>query len=71
VSKCTCVSCGTCNGSGKTWFWHHGVEESETCIDCDGSGLSEECDYCLDRDWDPYEAAGESPFGLPGGGTSL
>ena len=42
------------------------------------SGLCEACfdEICAeepeeDEDFDPYEAAGESPFGLPGGGTSL
>jgi len=83
-----------CDGTGNVWFTFDGqylgnhrsddLDELERCEDCDGTGISEECDRCLDaradeedraydaeRETDPYEAAGESPFGLPGGGKSL
>lgn len=39
--------------------------------------IGPECEQCgydpcrCDEEWDPYEAAGESRFGLPGGGKSL
>jgi hypothetical protein len=47
---CKCVSCVTCRGSGHTWRWDELIcgEESERCEDCDGSGLTEECDECMD-----------------------
>lgn len=59
--RCTCVSCGECGGSGTVWFAFGGKEylgnsrcddldEMETCEECGGSGLSEKCEYCYDRD---------------------
>lgn len=59
---CRCVSCGTCNGNGRMWrdtgAWPEG--ESVTCIDCDGSGLTEVCDRCEDlAEFD--EACSEHP----------
>jgi len=84
TDKCTCVPCGSCGGTGTVWFTFDGkylgdrrsddLDKLERCEDCEGSGIAEECDYCVDRrdeDFDPYEAAGESRFGLPGGGRSL
>lgn len=60
-AKCTCVSCGECGGSGTVWFAFGGKEylgngrrddldEMETCEECGGSGLSEKCERCYDRD---------------------
>jgi hypothetical protein len=81
--RCTCISCGSCGGTGNVWFTFDGkylgkhrtddLDELERCDDCEGSGISEECDYCVDSrdDFDAYESAGESPFSLPGGGKSL
>lgn len=43
---CACVSCGTCFGRGNTSFFHLGVEEMEPCEDCDGHGITDECDRC-------------------------
>lgn len=48
AGKCTCVSCGTCIGTGRQWFQWYGVEESEPCDDCDGSGVTETCESCMD-----------------------
>lgn len=48
---CRCVSCGTCRGSGRMWRNVAGAwpdEESMTCIDCDGDGLTEVCDRCAE-----------------------
>ena len=36
-----------------------------------GCYCSEKCARADDDDFDPYEAAGESRFSLPGGGNSL
>lgn len=47
------------------------LDELESCMGCDGNGIVEQCDYCADREYDPYEAIGESRFGLPGGERSL
>jgi len=81
MDKCICVTCGACDGTGHIYVDMRGryigrhasddMDEMVSCPACDGSGITEECDYCLDRanDFDPYEAAGESPFGLPGGGS--
>ena len=59
---CRCVRCGTCNGSGSIWFDYRGkylgnqrsddLDELEICDDCGGSGISEECDECLDSRYD-------------------
>ena len=68
-TKCKCVPCGSCGGIGNVWFTFDGkylgnrrsddMDELEWCEDCDGSGIAEECDYCLDHDedFDPYETA--------------
>jgi hypothetical protein len=55
--ECRCVSCGECRGSGTVWFAFGGreylgngrrddLDEMETCHECRGSGISEECDRC-------------------------
>ena len=38
---------------------------------CFGEGKADDKDDVKNEDVDPYDAAGESRFGLPGGGTSL
>jgi hypothetical protein len=59
VRKCTCVSCGECGGSGSVWFAFGGreylgnsrcddLDEMHTCEECNGSGITEMCDYCQD-----------------------
>ena len=60
--RCTCVRCGECNGSGNVWFTFgralyggheylgsrrcDDLDEMETCDECNGSGITEECDRC-------------------------
>lgn len=61
-----------------------GADSEEQCYACDGTGIEEgqewngtPCSACLgkgwipveDEDYDPYDAIGESRFGLPGGGA--
>ena len=48
MAECTCVPCGSCYGTGRQWVYFQGVEGSEPCDDCRGSGLSELCDRCQD-----------------------
>jgi hypothetical protein len=59
---CRCVRCSECNGTGTVWFSfgspaygggqylgsHRSddMDEMETCDECRGSGISEECDTC-------------------------
>lgn len=69
ANKCTCVSCSSCRGTGNVWFTFNGkylgnhrsddMDQLETCYDCDGSGLSEVCEFCMDaRDWDEDQNGG-------------
>lgn len=46
---CTCVRCGTCNGIGSIDdpFDYSGTYP-RTCEDCDGSGMTEVCERCMD-----------------------
>lgn len=54
---CSCSSCSMCNGRGsysvdsRGRFVPHGDDlyDLETCEECGGSGMSYECDYCLDQ----------------------
>lgn len=48
AEPCQCVSCGDCGGSGKIWVEQFGIEEPERCDTCDGSGLTEVCQRCMD-----------------------
>ncbi len=50
AAKCQCVRCGTCGGLGQVEFDTHSYPEwdLETCMDCEGSGLSEICERCRD-----------------------
>ena len=59
---CKCVSCPECGGSGTVWrsfsgkyMGHHrcdDLDQMEGCDVCGGSGISEECDECLDAWYD-------------------
>lgn len=53
---------------------HHCGLVDGFCSDCQAQILCEKCEYetcrCGEEN-DPYEAVGESRFGLPGGGKSL
>ena len=61
---CRCVRCGGCEGSGYIWVDMRGryigahrtddLDDMELCPDCQGSGISEECEVCLDRSYDDY-----------------
>ena len=62
---CRCVRCGECNGTGTVWFTFGSalygggqylgssrcddLDEMETCGECRGSGISEECENCADH----------------------
>lgn len=54
--SCQCVRCGTCKGFGSIHdpFDYSGYPD-ERCMDCDGSGLTEECDECMQAREDDYE----------------
>lgn len=63
---CECVRCDECDGTGTVWFAFPGpdkgrylgrhrsddLDEPETCNQCDGSGLSEVCYECQEREYD-------------------
>ncbi len=53
--ECHCVTCATCRGRGFYYIdlggivWtdaHDELCDLETCDDCGGTGISEECDAC-------------------------
>lgn len=44
--KCTCVICGKCSGEGLTGRYPFLV----ICCGCGGTGLSEKCQACCDRE---------------------
>jgi RecJ-like exonuclease len=68
---CRCVSCSSCEGTGNVWLDFRGkylgnhrsddMDELVRCEDCEGSGISEECDECADRYMD--EDANREMFG--------
>lgn len=45
---CTCVPCGTCGGSGQVEYRTNSYPEwdLDSCSECSGSGISEECAEC-------------------------
>lgn len=47
---CKCVTCGQCMGNGNMrigdWRQSEGYD-LETCDECRGSGIVEECDRCM------------------------
>ncbi len=50
ADKCECVRCRTCHGFGTIhdpfdYGPYSGIDK--TCEDCDGSGLTYECDFCM------------------------
>lgn len=57
---CKCEPCQECNGSGHVWFAFGGqylgrhrcddMDELETCPECHGSGISEMCDECTEKE---------------------
>ena len=65
MGKCTCVNCASCRGTGNVWFTFDGqylgncrsddLDKLERCENCSGSGVAEECDYCIERREDDDE----------------
>ena len=63
--KCTCVRCSECDGFGSVWISFSGkymgkyrcddFDEMITCPECGGSGITEMCDYCRDREDEEWE----------------
>lgn len=50
TDRCTCVRCSTCQGFGDIDDpLDYSGRYPETCFDCDGTGLTEMCDWCLDQ----------------------
>lgn len=62
---CECVRCDACAGSGLVWFSIGGkyigqnhcddTDTSESCEECDGSGISEVCYICSDIEYEDSE----------------
>ena len=51
--KCTCVSCNSCGGLGQVMerTGSYPEEDLETCVECDGSGLSDGlCPHCQEME---------------------
>jgi len=56
---CKCISCQECKGSGAVWRAFNGeylgsttcddLDEIETCDECKGTGISEECEECQQK----------------------
>ncbi len=52
-TPCSCVRCAGCMGQGLRWFpypeqWPE--DDLETCSECHGSGIAEQCTRCNDLD---------------------
>jgi hypothetical protein len=49
MDECTCITCSGCAGLGFVMVstgWYP-EDEPESCQECRGSGISEECPECL------------------------
>lgn len=48
VDPCRCVWCGGCSGSGRVEVPTNGYPEweLESCTECGGTGVSEQCAHC-------------------------
>ena len=63
--SCSCTVCAECLGSGAVFVSFGGkylgahcyddLGELECCTDCDGTGIADMCDFCLNR----FELDGE------------
>jgi RecJ-like exonuclease len=61
LRECSCVPCPECGGTGDVWWSFSGrylgrfrcddLDERDTCSECDGTGLLEMCQACLDAEW--------------------
>ena len=51
---CSCVLCVACRGTGQVMVAQDGYPEQdlETCSDCGGTGISEKCGACIDKEQD-------------------
>ena len=70
AKPCECASCSFCKGLGHIWAEYDGrgrylgkgwpddpMSEMETCEECHGSGVSEECERCVElRNYDEDSA---------------
>ncbi len=55
---CECIVCSECNGTGTVWTSFTGeylgnhrcddMDNLESCDECNGSGIAEECDQCAE-----------------------
>jgi hypothetical protein len=56
---CACVTCSECGGTGNVWFAFGGreylgrnrgddLDEMETCEYCNGHGIVETCERCIE-----------------------
>lgn len=65
--KCKCVPCADCGGSGRVWFAFPGpdrggrylgnhrcddLDEMDGCHGCEGSGIVETCEHCIEADYE-------------------
>lgn len=48
AKPCECVRCGSCSGGYNFDPFDYMSDGMELCMDCDGSGLTEECDRCME-----------------------
>lgn len=66
MTECTCIRCVSCKGFGYFWDEFDYSETGqfhETCEDCGGAGITEECDRCMaiaeeeedERMWNDHE----------------
>lgn len=65
MSKCECIDCSECDGSGRVWFTSSGkyrgklkgsdMDEWLHCPECMGAGVVETCDHCLEEEQYYYE----------------
>lgn len=59
-------TCADCGGFDIEWMYHCEKHGTDRCRGCSCPWCDEELIDDEDEDWDPYEAIGESRFGLPG-----
>lgn len=51
--SCSCLRCDDCKGTGLIWsVQDDGMEESDFCEECCGSGTSDKCAECEQADID-------------------
>lgn len=49
ADRCECVRCDTCKGLGDIDdLMDYSGRYPYPCDDCEGSGITEMCDYCMD-----------------------